>query len=234
MKKIYNYHPVTGEFLSESNARRDPRDAENYLIPAYAAEETPPLAVSGKARIYEKGKWAYVADNRGKTIWKTDGAGESAIVTELGQVASGWTLKTFVPQSTWNGSAWVLNRSLVIEKKREEVGAAREKRIAEGVPYNFPDGSGIVQTRDLIDVRNIQTNVMAALILQGAGETKPIMVFRDSANVTHYMTPAQMLTMAVAISQYGQVIYNISWELKDKVEGMTTEQIVAFDVEANW
>ena len=234
MKKIYNYHPDTKEYLGESIPRQDPKDPESYLIPAHAAEEAPPSSVNGKARIYESGRWKYIADDRGKTVWKTDGFGESMIITKLGNIASGWTTKTFIPLSTWNGSAWILNRSLVIANKSVEVGVAREKRIATGVPYDFPDGHGIIQTRDLVDVRNIQTNVMAALILQGSGEIRPVMVFRDSGNVTHRMTPTQMLAMAVVISQYGQAIYNRSWELKDAVGGMTTEQIAAFDVEANW
>jgi len=268
MKKVYHYHPDTKEFLGESVPRKDPKDPESYLIPAYAVEETPPLLIKGKARIYENGRWVYVQDHRGKTVWKTDGSGDEVMVTELGNIAVGWTLtiedhrgktvwKTdgsgvseeikkvgaisaewttvpYVPLSIWNGSTWVLNRALAIERKSLEVSVAREKRIAEGVPYDFSDGRGTVQTRNLVDVRNIQTNVIAALIFQGAGKTRPIMVFRDSENVTHRMTPAQMLAMAVAISQYGQVIYNRSWELKDGVEGMTTEQIAAFDVEANW
>ncbi|MBU2249056.1 MAG: DUF4376 domain-containing protein, partial [Gammaproteobacteria bacterium] len=214
--------------------RKDPKDLESYLIPAYAVEEAPPLPISGKARIWENGRWAYIIDDRGKTAWKTDGSGGSIVVTELGSVASGWTIKTFVPMSTWSGSAWVLNRLLVIADKSKEVGAVRESKIAEGVPYDFADGHGTVQTRDLVDVRNIQTNVMTALILQGAGEIRPVMPFRDSENVTHLMTPAQMLSMALAISQHGQVIYNRSWKLKDAVEGMTTEKIAIFDVKANW
>ncbi|MBU1173686.1 MAG: DUF4376 domain-containing protein [Proteobacteria bacterium] len=234
MKKIYNYHPDTKEYLGESVPRKDPKDLESYLIPAYAAEEPPPLAISGKARLYINGSWKYTEDNRGKPAWKTDGSGEFSVITEFGAIAAGWTLKQFVPFSTWNGSAWVLNRLLVIANKSLEVGVVREAKIAAGITYQFPDGQGTIQTRSLIDVRNIQTNVTTALIFKGAGEIRPVMVFRDQENVLHQMTPDQMLQMAVYIANFGQAIYNRSWELKDAVEGMTTEQIVAFDVEANW
>jgi len=234
MKKIYNYHPDTKEYIGESVPRKDPKDSENYLIPAYAVEEAPPLPISGKTRIYGNGRWSYVEDNRGKTAWKTDGSGEFSVITELGAIAAGWTLKQFVPFSTWNGSKWILSRPLVIANKSVEVGVVREAKIAAGIPYQFPDRQGTIQTRSLIDVRNIQTNVTTAIILKGAGEIRSVMVFRDQENVLHQMTPDQMLQMAVYIANFGQAIYNRSWELKDAVEGMTTEQIVAFDVEANW
>jgi len=234
MKKIYNYHPDTKEYIGESVPRKDPKDSEDYLIPAYAVEEAPPLPISGKVRLYVNGSWKYTEDNRGKTAWKTDGSGVSSVITELGAIASGWTLKQFVPFSIWDGSKWVLNRLLAIADKSLEVGAVREAKIAVGISYKFPDGQGTIQTRSLIDVRNIQTNVTTALIFKGAGEVRPVMVFRDQENVLHQMTPDQMLQMAVYMANSGQAIYNRSWELKDAVEGMTTEQIAAFDVEANW
>jgi len=234
MKKIYNYHPDTKEYLGESIPHKDPKDPENYLIPAYAVEETPPSPISGKARIWENGKWQYTDNHRGKTAWKTNGSGESSVVEDLGEIAVGWTLKTFVPFSTWDGSKWVLSKPLAVESKDLEVNAVREAKIAAGVPYKFPDGMGTIQTRTTIDVRNIQTNVTTAIILKGTGETRPIMVFRDQENVLHQMTPDQMLQMAVYIANYGQAIYNRSWEIKAVVDDMTASQIVAFDVKANW
>jgi hypothetical protein len=119
-------------------------------------------------------------------------------------------------------------------RKAEEIHAVREAKIAAGVPYDFPDGGGTIQTRDMTDARNIQTSVISALILQAAGETKPVLVFRDMEDVSHSMTPAQVLEMGLYVAQYGQAIYSASWQLRDMAKTMTAEEIAAFDVASGW
>jgi hypothetical protein len=122
----------------------------------------------------------------------------------------------------------------VLKRKIAAIDAARDAKLAAGVPYNFPDGAGTIQMRDLIDARNIQTNVTMALILQGMGETKPVMSFRDTENVTHAMTPAQMITMGVTIAQAGQAIYAASWTVKDTAKDLPANELPGYDIEANW
>jgi hypothetical protein len=136
--------------------------------------------------------------------------------------------------------AWHPNKNQLVwntlaAAKLAEITALRDSKIAAGIPYQFPDNAvGTIQTRDLADSRNILTNVVTAIILQGAGETRAIMSFRDTENVTHMLTPAQMLTMGAYAAQQGQVIYSASWTLKDMIAIMTIEQLQAFDVAANW
>ena len=132
------------------------------------------------------------------------------------------------------GSNWIPDTDKIVPAKLAEVNAVREAKIAQGIPYQFPDSAGTIQTRDLTDARNIQINIVTALILQGAGETKPVMVFRDMEDVQHAMTPAQMLQMGLYVAQYGQAIYTASWQLKAAAAGMTAEQLKDFDIEGNW
>jgi len=122
----------------------------------------------------------------------------------------------------------------VTKRKLAEVNAIREAKIAAGIPFMFPDGPGTIQTRDLIDVRNIQTNIVTALILQAAGETGDVMVFRDMENALHKMSPKKMVEMGLYVAQYGQVIYSASWTLKDAAATLSAEEINNFDVAANW
>lgn len=122
----------------------------------------------------------------------------------------------------------------IIPRKTAEVNAVRDEKIAMGIPYAFPDGPGTIQTRDLTDARNIQTTIIAALILQASGETRQVMVFRDMEDISHSMTPADMLKMGVYVAQYGQAIYSASWTVKDRAKTMTAEEIKTFDVSANW
>jgi hypothetical protein len=136
-------------------------------------------------------------------------------------------------ESKWDG-AWIPDLPVILEKKAGEVNAVREKKIAAGIPYEFPDGKGTIQTRDLTDARNIQTSIVSALILQAAGETGPVMVFRDVENVSHKMTPAQVLAMGLYVAQYGQGIYTASWTIKDKASTLTAKEVKDFDIEKEW
>lgn len=70
---IYNYHPVTGEFLSIGEADKDQLVPDNWLIPAYATDIKPPKKQKGKALLFKDGKWLHVKDERGKKYWLEDG-----------------------------------------------------------------------------------------------------------------------------------------------------------------
>jgi hypothetical protein len=118
--------------------------------------------------------------------------------------------------------------------KLVEVKAVRDTKIAAGIPFMFPDGSGTIQTRDLVDSRNIQTNVTMAIMLTMQGVTAAVMTFRDMENFEHAMTPAQMLVMGAYAAQQGQAVYSASWTVERVMAAMTPAQIIAYDVEANW
>jgi len=123
-----------------------------------------------------------------------------------------------------------------IAAKQAEVDILREAKIADGVPYTFPDNVvGVIQTRDSVDIRNIETNIMSATIAVMNNMLDLPMVFRDEANIIHEMTPAQMITMGTAAVQRGQNIYKNSWAHKDAIKLLTTkEEIEAYDITTGW
>jgi len=58
-KVIFNYHPITKEYLDEVEAKRSPADIEEvYLIPAYATDIKPNLQ-EGKITKFVDGAWVY-------------------------------------------------------------------------------------------------------------------------------------------------------------------------------
>lgn len=120
----------------------------------------------------------------------------------------------------------------VKNKKKAEIERLRDSKVASGVPYIFPDGGGIVQTRDEKDIRNIQAQVMAALILSG----QPVKLwFRSQEDVSHPMTPEQMITMGLAVYTAINAIYQASWDKKDEVEALATKEAVeAYDITTGW
>ena len=63
--KIYQFHPITKEFLWEKDAREDPLDKGKYLVPG-SATTIPPIEVSeGMVAVFDGKKWNEVIDNRG-------------------------------------------------------------------------------------------------------------------------------------------------------------------------
>lgn len=78
---IYNYHPVTGEFLSTGLADPDPRIPNNWLIPANATTIAPPAPADGHTAAFINGAWVSLKDHRGETWWKD---GQSYTITGLG------------------------------------------------------------------------------------------------------------------------------------------------------
>lgn len=66
---IHNYHPVTGEYLSTTDADVDPLTPGSFLIPANATTDAPPTQQQGQARVLVNGAWTLVPDHRGETWW---------------------------------------------------------------------------------------------------------------------------------------------------------------------
>lgn len=61
LKKIYNYHPITLEYISEQFADPDPMDPGRYLIPKHATTIVPPPTILGKMLCFniKEQKWFY-------------------------------------------------------------------------------------------------------------------------------------------------------------------------------
>lgn len=130
------------------------------------------------------------------------------------------------------------------EYKDNEICKIRDEKIAEGVPYIFPSGeTGHIQTRDMIDHRNIQANGSAAQTLLMLGQTEQVMYFRDVENIIHELYPQQMVEMCMFCMCFGQNIYSNSWLHKDNIQNIiiidddvdtALEQIINYDIYDNW
>jgi hypothetical protein len=103
--QIYNYSAETGEYLGETTARQDPRDAARSLIPKHATTIRPMNSGPFETPVFADGAWKLVDDYRG-TIWSTKDAAEIR-VEDFGPLPADTTaLASPSPLAAWDGAKW--------------------------------------------------------------------------------------------------------------------------------
>lgn len=120
---VYNYDEISLEYLSSSH---------EYLmsgvgIPANSVIEAPLENKNGYAicRSNENGRWEYISDHRGETLYKCD-TSEPVLINHLGDYPDGLTtLKPATPYDRWNGTTWVTDTAAM--KNQQIVEAERKK-----------------------------------------------------------------------------------------------------------
>lgn len=93
--KCYTYDAETKEFCRGETALIDPLESavqgkNIYLLPANAVWSAPGENRTGFAQVWDGEKWEYVADFRGRTVWKS--YDEAVTVTALGDLPEGCSL----------------------------------------------------------------------------------------------------------------------------------------------
>ena len=88
------------------------------------------------------------------------------------------------------------------------VNEERTRRIATGTTI-----SGIWVTGRDEDARNLTNLAVAAQMRIALGDTTPT-AFRDGANVTHSLSPAEVLALWQQSAAYVSALYAASWALK--------------------
>lgn len=107
----------------------------------------------------------------------------------------------------------------------DEWRVAAEQR---GMPWTFGETQDKVQVRNERDLANINGRVSAALVLKGRGVTSSVLTFRAQSNVTHNMTPDQMIDMGLAVGEFTADQYLKAWNLKEMLALVeTTEDLEA-------
>lgn len=69
---IYNYHPVTREYLGASLADPDQKNEGQFLIPAHATKLAPPAVTAHTVAVFSNGAWVLLPDHRGEIWYKPD------------------------------------------------------------------------------------------------------------------------------------------------------------------
>lgn len=120
---------------------------------------------------------------------------------------------------------------VVAHKIKDSVNSKRTELETAGVPYTFPDGiAGTIQTRNERDTRNVLGLVVAAQAALSAAPSKTF-TFTDAENVTHTMTPTEVIAMGSHVEEAISAIYANSWAVKTALDQATTvDAVLAVDL----
>ena len=103
MKMIYNYSPVTGEYIGSEEAQFSPLEPDVILMPAHATEIEPPEVSGKKVAVFANGAWGVVKDLRGTHFWMPDYS--MHYQNKLGDLPDGAT--TVEPENHIGESYWL-------------------------------------------------------------------------------------------------------------------------------
>lgn len=157
--EIYNYHPITGEYLGIGLADDNPLEPDTPIVPGYATPGTPPADEVGRVRVYRRpdgsapqnwpeGSWTLVPDYRQVPLYRT--ADGSSFV--LGEEYSGiGDLPAFLtdeprpsPAHVWTADEWVLDEALETEQLAAAARAQRDALLEEADQLIAPLMDGFV------------------------------------------------------------------------------------------
>lgn len=83
----------------------------------------------------------------------------------------------------------------------------RDERQRGLMPYTYP--SGVTHHNEMTDkvIRDLSASTTAALALVSQGVTSPVMPWTTHENVTHMLTPAQMIAFGLTATQWHSAIH---------------------------
>ena len=96
------------------------------------------------------------------------------------------------------------------------------------MPYTYPSGDTHHNEMTEKVLRDINGQATGALILSSMGVTDPVMPWTTHENITHYLTPAQMLAFSMAALQWHSAIHVQSQTIRASIESAATvEGVIA-------
>lgn len=108
----------------------------------------------------------------------------------------------------------------------------RDERQRGLMPYIYP--SGDTHHNEMTDkvIRDLSASTSAALALASQGVTDPIMPWTTYENVTHMLTPAQMIAHGLAATQWHSAIHIQSQAIRTAID--TAEDVAGAVAAAQW
>lgn len=182
---IFNYHPITKEFLNAGLADPNPLEPDNWLIPANATIAPPPAVLVNQVAVFEDDAWQIKPDYRNVLYYMPDG--KSVNINQIGiEPDLNWHLEP-VPKS-------------LIELKAEKLS---EIRTAYSAAVIAPV-EALGHTWDGGFESAIKLDAAMRLSQAAGGEG---VIFYDVSNIGHALNFADALQVCIAVaSAYQRVL----------------------------
>lgn len=149
MTKVYNYDPITFEYLSSQNAELDPAELiinnkKVPLVPAFATLIKPPAQEVNKVRIFQENNWVVLDDYRGMYMVNSDMQPQP--VTTYGALPEGYAPATAAQAEKIieDNLFYIVQNGVLIENPNYE-----EQKIAELKAQKYDEA--LTGAKDFID-----------------------------------------------------------------------------------
>jgi len=117
---------------------------------------------------------------------------------------------------------------------KQSVNQERDRRWPGTVDCDLAgDGSLVIpaDARNDTDLRNIQAVTTTAQVI--AGTPDAVLKFRDANDVTHNLSPEEVIALGLIVQAHVQSFYEKAWALKDSIDSMTSAELDQLDVTSN-
>lgn len=151
--KIYNFHPITKEYIGENYADESPLEKGVYLLPSFATFIAPPELGENQTAVFENDQWSIKQDFRGKIYYQKDT--KAQIIIEKIGIYPDNNLTDIIPNEfdKWNYelNQWIEDKDLINRIQQEKINKESRQFLAE-------TDWKVIRHKDQLDL-NIQTSL---------------------------------------------------------------------------
>jgi hypothetical protein len=120
---------------------------------------------------------------------------------------------------------WAVEERLLAEVQTlawQRIKDERDTRQRGLMPYTYPNGDTHHNEMTEKVIRDLSASTTAALALASQGVTTAVMPWTTNENVTHMLTPAQMVTFGLSATQWHSAIHMASQAIRPQIEAAKT------------
>lgn len=106
----------------------------------------------------------------------------------------------------------------------QRIKAERDEKQRGLMPYTYPSGSTHHNEMTEKVIRDLSASTTAALALASQGVSESVMPWTTHENITHWLTPAQMIAFGLSATQWHSDIHVQSQTIRAAINGAETVQ----------
>lgn len=135
---IHQFDSETGQYIHSFLAEPDPRNADRWIVPAFATDVPLPERCRLQWPFFRDGSWELLPDYRGQMLYRCSN-GEPAEIVMAGITPDEAGLTTMPRPSDlhrWNGADWEMDPEAIERQERADAMGEFEERMARAKAKN--------------------------------------------------------------------------------------------------